>query len=141
MPGAREALARMAAAGVSAGVVTSGSRVRVEREIRGFGFEGAFATIVCGEDAQKKKPDAEALETALSRLAIAARDAAYVGDSPEDIHMARAAGVYAVGIEGGFPNGPALRESAPDVLAKDLTGAMNALLHGNRNPDEPGLLP
>ena len=42
--------------------------------------------------------------------------------------MARAAGVYAVGIEGGFPNREALRDSKPDLLARDLTRAIGELL-------------
>ena len=35
-----------------------------------------------------------------------------MGDSPEDVQMARAAGVFAVGIPGGFPNREALAASA-----------------------------
>lgn len=136
MPGAREALARIAAAGIAAALVTSGSRVRVEREIRGFGLEEAFNAVVCGEDARNKKPDPEALLAALARLDVAAADAAYVGDSPEDITMARAAGVFAVGLEGGFPNRAALRQSAPDVLARDLAHAVDVLLGGaSSRPD------
>ena len=40
--------------------------------------------------------------------------------------MARAAGVFAVGVEGGFPNAEALPERrAPDLLARrDLTDAV-----------------
>jgi phosphoglycolate phosphatase-like HAD superfamily hydrolase len=44
--------------------------------------------------------------------------------------MARAAGIYAVGIPGGFPNREALRASAPDLWASSLEEAVNALLAG-----------
>jgi phosphoglycolate phosphatase-like HAD superfamily hydrolase len=51
-----------------------------------------------------------------------------VGDSPEDVEMARGAGVYAVGVPGGFPNREALAASRPDLLAPDLPGMVDALL-------------
>jgi pyrophosphatase PpaX len=54
--------------------------------------------------------------------------AAYVGDSPEDVAMAKAAGAFAVGVPGGFPNRAALAASRPDVLAPSLEEALRALL-------------
>ena len=47
--------------------------------------------------------------------------------------MARAAGAFAVGIPGGFPNREALVASAPDLLVPSLEQAVAALLDG-----EPG---
>ncbi|MDQ2870556.1 MAG: HAD family hydrolase [Acidobacteriota bacterium] len=127
-PGAAGALARLAAAGVMAGLVTSGSRSRVERELSALKLSSAFSTVVCGEDARRKKPDPEALWIGLDRLSVPAARSAYVGDSPEDIKMARAAGVFAVGLEGGFPNAEALRRSAPEAIAGDLAEAVEILL-------------
>ena len=126
--GTPEELARIGSAGVLAGLVTSGSRGRVENELARLDITSAFSTVVCGEDAREKKPHPEALFTALSRLGLQAADAAYVGDSPEDIRMARAARVFAVGLEGGFPNAEALRASAPDALARDLAEAVDIVL-------------
>jgi phosphoglycolate phosphatase-like HAD superfamily hydrolase len=83
---------------------------------------------VYGEDARRRKPHPDALLLGLERLAVSAARAAYVGDSPEDVEMARAAGVYAVGIPGGFPNRDALSASAPDLLAADLEEAVTTLL-------------
>ena len=61
-------------------------------------------------------------------MAVAPDRAAYVGDSPEDVEMARAAGVRAVGVPGGFPNRGALAASSPDILAPDVTSAVSLLL-------------
>jgi len=127
-PGAAEALAILERAGVISALVTSGSRVRVERELDHFGIRKTFAELVCGEDAVRKKPDPEALHLGLRRLGIQPAAAAYVGDSPEDIAMARSAGVFAVGIEGGFPNAEALRAENPDLIADNLLDAMHALV-------------
>jgi phosphoglycolate phosphatase-like HAD superfamily hydrolase len=51
-----------------------------------------------------------------------------VGDSPEDVAMARAAGALAVGVPGGFPNRDALRASSPDLLVPSIDAAVTALL-------------
>jgi phosphoglycolate phosphatase-like HAD superfamily hydrolase len=42
--------------------------------------------------------------------------------------MARAAGVFAVGIPGGFPNHETLAASGPDALVASLDAALAALL-------------
>jgi phosphoglycolate phosphatase-like HAD superfamily hydrolase len=51
-----------------------------------------------------------------------------VGDSPEDVTMARHAGVFALGVPGGYPNRTALEESAPDAFAESLTLAADVLI-------------
>lgn len=127
LPGAADALALLRRAGLSTALVTSGNRARIERELSALDLAGSFDLLVCGEDAVRKKPDPEPLRLALQRLRVVPREAAYVGDSPEDVAMSRAAGVYVVGIEGGFPNRDALRAAAPDLLAKDLAHALEAL--------------
>jgi HAD superfamily hydrolase (TIGR01549 family) len=128
IPGAERALARVRDAGLALGLVTSGSRERVRRDLERLAIRELFREVVCGEDAQRKKPHPEALLTALGRLGIAAAQAAYVGDSPEDVAMARGAGALAVGIPGGFPNREALQAERPDVLATDLGEALDVLL-------------
>jgi HAD superfamily hydrolase (TIGR01662 family) len=128
LPGAREGLARLAEAGLALGVVTSGERERVAREQEALGIAATFAAMVCGGETAHRKPHPEPLEVALARMGIAASGAAYVGDSPEDVEMARAAGVFTVGIPGGFPNREALARSRPDRAARDLAEAVAQLL-------------
>lgn len=126
--GAREALTRVRAAGLATGLVTSGDRVRVARELAGLDVASFLEVVVCAEDIVNRKPHPEALLLALGRMGVDARHAAYVGDSPEDIEMARAAGVYAVGIPGGFPNRDALAKSRPDQVASTVAQAVEGLL-------------
>lgn len=126
--GAREALLRVRGAGLRAGIVTSGDRVRVARELTGLGVADLFEVVVCAEDIVYRKPHPEALLLALDKLGVGAAEAVYVGDSPEDIQMARAAGVLAVGIPGGFPNRDLLAASRPEVLEGSLTAALDRVL-------------
>ena len=83
----------------------------------------------------KKRPTACAasscltrLGSPLERLGLAAAESAYVGDSPEDVLMARSAGVLAIGVPGGFPNREALAAAAPDLLCPNLESAISTLL-------------
>jgi HAD superfamily hydrolase (TIGR01549 family) len=128
LAGAREILARVEQEGVRQGLVTSGSRERVARDIVALGVDSFFGVVVCGEDARHRKPHPEPLLLALDRLGVDPAEAAYVGDSPEDVAMARAAGVFFVGIPGGFPNREALEAAAPDRLVPSLDAALGALL-------------
>jgi HAD superfamily hydrolase (TIGR01509 family) len=128
LPGAREALERLAAAGILEGLVSSGESTRVRREIEDHGLRRFFAAVVCGGETVCRKPDPEPLLLALERLALPPGETAYVGDSPEDVAMARSAGVVAVGVPGGFPNRQALADARPDLLVPSLDAALDALL-------------
>lgn len=130
LPGAQQALDALRQQGKARGLVTSGDRVRVHGELERFGLHSAFGAIVCGQDVQNRKPHPEGLLVALERLGVAAAAAAYVGDSPEDMGMARAAGVFAVGIPGGFPNRASLLAAEPDLVAASVTEAMETLRGG-----------
>jgi phosphoglycolate phosphatase len=119
-PAARETLQALAADGFEIGLVTSGDRVRVTGELRDLEIEPLFRSIVCGGDVRPKKPHPAPLLRALDSLCTPPKEAVYVGDSPEDVQMARAAGVLSVGIPGGFPNREALLASRPDWVVFDL---------------------
>jgi HAD superfamily hydrolase (TIGR01549 family) len=128
LPGVKEALARLRAAGHAQGIVSSGERARVTSEMQAFKVDQFFTEVVCGDDTVERKPDPWPLRLALSRMGVRPDEAAYVGDSPEDVEMARGAGVYAIGIPGSFPNGDALRASKPELLAPDLLTAVAHLV-------------
>lgn len=115
LPGARRVL-RWLRARYKLGVVTSGSGARVRRQIRYFEFAKHFSVCVYSEDTPKKKPHPAPLELALERLRADPNECVYVGDAPEDIEMARRAGVLAVGVLGPFPTAERIRAEKPDVL-------------------------
>lgn len=114
--------------GIACAIVTSGSRHRVTAELAAYGIEDRFSHLVFGDDARNRKPHPEALEICLGRLGVTSSEAAYVGDSPEDIMMARAARVFSVAVPGGYPNRTALEATAPDLFAESLGGAISRLL-------------
>ena len=128
LDGARDALLRVRDAGLRAGLVTSGDRVRVSRELADLAVAELFQVLVCAEDTVQRKPRPEPLLLALEKMRLAPGEAVYIGDSPEDVQMAQAAGVRAVGIPGGFPNREALAAARPDVLAPTLAAALDRVL-------------
>ena len=118
----------MQARGIVQGLVTSGDRQRVTRELEALDVARFFGVVLCHEDTVNRKPHPEALQLGLEQLGHQPAAAAYVGDSPEDVEMARAAGVFSVGVPGGFPNDEMLRASTPDLLAGTLDEAIGGLL-------------
>ncbi len=126
--GAADALRKLTERGITLGIVTSGGRERLTRELSAHEVAEHFAQVVCGDDGPRRKPHPDALQHCLERLKVLPHEAAYVGDSPEDMQMARAADVYAVAIPGRYPNAGALVAASPDFVARDLADAVRTLL-------------
>jgi HAD superfamily hydrolase (TIGR01549 family) len=112
--------------GYCLGIVTSGSQMRVQREINGFGLSDVFKTVVCNEDVINKKPHPEGLMLALENLEKRPEICCYVGDRPEDIEMGKRAGVRTIGIPGGYPNSQDLPASNPDLCFESI---LQLLIH------------
>lgn len=115
-------------AGLLQGIVTSGTRHRVIRDLDALGIRELFKVLVCAEDAKKKKPHPEALMLALDQIEVSTDQAVYVGDSPEDIGMARDAGVFSIAIPGAYPNREALAAAGAGLTVASLPEAARFLL-------------
>jgi len=109
------------------GLVTSGDRSRVTRQLREFRLTTLFGARVCGGDTAQRKPHPAPLQLALRRMRLDPRVCVYVGDSPEDLQMARRAGVRAIGVLGPFPTEKRLRAERPELLLEDLARLPQAL--------------
>ena len=102
------------------GLVTSGDRDRVVQQLREFRLTRLFAARVCSGDTLRKKPHPEPLRLALRQIGLAAECCVYVGDAPQDVEMARRAGVLAIGVLGPFPTEKRLRAARPEFLIRSL---------------------
>jgi len=119
MVGARRVLARLGN-DHRLGLVTSGDRDRVTRQLREFRLSSLFAARVCSGDTPRKKPHPEPLRLALRQMELHPSACVYVGDAPQDIEMARRAGVRAIGVLGPFPTERRLRAARPEFLIKSI---------------------
>jgi HAD superfamily hydrolase (TIGR01509 family) len=102
------------------GLVTSGDRDRVTRQLREFRLTRVFRARVCSGDTRKKKPHPAPLRMALRHLQLRPSACVYVGDSAEDLQMARSAGVRAIAVLGPFPTEKRLRAAHPDYLLESI---------------------
>jgi HAD superfamily hydrolase (TIGR01509 family) len=102
------------------GLVTSGDRDRVVRQLRKFRLTRLFTARVCSGDTLKKKPHPAPLRLALRQMELEAECCVYVGDAPQDVEMARRAGVLAIGVLGPFPTEKRLRAARPEFLIRSL---------------------
>jgi len=128
--GARRTLTRIGNAH-SLGLVTSGDRDRVTRQLREFRLTTLFAARVCSGDTSHKKPHPAPLMLALRRMKLPPAACVYVGDAPQDVEMARRAGVRAIGVLGPFPTEKRLRAAKPEFLLEsieELPGVLKKLL-------------
>ncbi|MDQ7842171.1 MAG: HAD family hydrolase [Armatimonadota bacterium] len=118
--GADEILAAVRASGCRLGLVTSGDRSRVERDIGRAGWGTAFDVVVCGGDVAERKPLPAPLRQALAVLGVAPAVSLYVGDTVEDVMMGKAAGTLTAAVLGGFADREVLQAAAPDYLLESL---------------------
>src|SRR5690625_1611194 len=94
MSGARELLAKLAAKGLTLGVVTTKGSQRARWEIDRFSLLADRMSVVIGaEDTEERKPHPAPLLLALKRIGAAAGNTIYVGDGPHDVVAAKAAGL------------------------------------------------
>jgi len=113
--GARRVLANLGGAH-PLGLVTSGDRDRVTRQLREFRLTTLFAARVCSGDTLRKKPHPDPLRLAMRQMKLDPSACVYVGDAPQDVEMARRASVRAIGVLGPFPTERRLRAARPEFL-------------------------
>lgn len=98
-PGIESALARLAAAGYTLGLVTSADRAETEPGLARVGLSELLRVRVFGDDMAAGKPDPRPLQLALELAGVARpQDALYVGDALDNMRMAAAARVRGIGI-------------------------------------------
>ena len=127
LPGARRVVSLLSRLH-ALGLVTSGDRDRVHRQLRAFRLLEHFSAHVCSGDTRLRKPHPAPLRLALRHMKLRPDETVYVGDSAEDLQMARAAGVRAaIGVLGPFPTEKRLRAAKPDVLLESIDELPDAL--------------
>jgi len=101
LPGVAESLRRFSEAGFVMGLVTAGDRDVVEDQLARYGLGELLPVRVFGTDPIASKPHPDPLLLVLRKLNRIDRvaTARYVGDVPDDMRMARAAGAIGIGIE------------------------------------------
>jgi phosphoglycolate phosphatase len=137
LPGAREALERLVDAGFVLGLVTAGDRDVVGGQLERYGIGHLIASRVYGTDAIASKPHPEPLLRVLQELDRGDRltSARYIGDVPDDMRMARAAGALGIGIESAIGSREVLLEAGASAVYPLVAAFVDDLLGPHRATD------
>ena len=125
---ALDCLGSLKRAKLKMGLVSNGSRGRIEGELAQFELKPYFEVIVFGEKKEELKPSPVMLERALRAMGVEARKTAYLGDSPADVQAAKNAGVQAIAIARGPIQVERLGVEAPEQIFGGLEEATNFLV-------------
>ncbi|MBG9786717.1 HAD family hydrolase [Brevibacillus laterosporus] len=116
-------------AGIQMGIITGKGRRSADLSLEALGLTHYFPIIIAGDEVSKHKPHPEGILHAMKHFQAYPENTLYVGDSQADITAARAAGIYAVGVNW-FPasqsNG--IFDPSPDVLFTEPSMMMEWLL-------------
>jgi HAD superfamily hydrolase (TIGR01509 family) len=100
VPGAPDAVRRVADAGLRLGVASSSNRPLIDAVLQRLGLTDLFAVTVSSEEVARGKPAPDVYAEAARRLGVEPRRAIAVEDSASGIRAARAAGMRVVA----YPN-------------------------------------
>jgi phosphoglycolate phosphatase len=119
-PGVVAGLDRMREAGFDLAVITNKATRFVQPHLVHAGIAEYFETVIGGDDAVAKKPDAAPLLLAAERLGVAPARMLMVGDSVNDVAAARAAGCPVLVVPYGYNEGVPVQALAADGIVDSL---------------------
>jgi HAD superfamily hydrolase (TIGR01549 family) len=130
LPGAADALRRLADAGFVLGLVTAGDEIVVQAQMERLGVAGLLPIRVYGSDDIASKPHPDPLLRALRQLERSDRAelARYVGDVPDDMRMARAVGALGIGIESAIGSREELAAAGASAVYPSVADFVEELL-------------
>jgi HAD superfamily hydrolase (TIGR01509 family) len=138
LPGAIQAVERLVRAGVPMALVTAGPRAIVEPQMRRLGLWDRIGVRVFGDEQPEQKPHPAPLLRALKELGLDDRpsEAVYLGDAPDDMRMAVAAGVQPIGVLSMLSDEQLLRLGGAETVVGSVAEWVDALLDGAPRPGE-----
>jgi HAD superfamily hydrolase (TIGR01509 family) len=101
LPGARELLVRVKAAGIRVALASSADKDELQIYKRIVGMEDLVEEETSADDARKSKPHPDIFQAALARLKLPAKKCMALGDTPYDAEAAGLAGMRMIGVTTG----------------------------------------
>jgi phosphoglycolate phosphatase len=116
-----EALERLKAQGFSLACITNKAEAFTLPLLRNLDLYKYFQLVLSGDSLPKQKPDPLPLRHACAHFGIDSAHGVLVGDSSNDVHAARAAGMPVICVTYGYNHGHDIRQSLPDAVVDSLT--------------------
>jgi phosphoglycolate phosphatase len=125
-PGVIATLTRLREMGYRLAVCTNKPSEATRGVLNAFGMTALFDVVVGGDETPALKPDARHVTTVLDRLGATAAEAAYVGDSINDVTASHAAGLPCILVSFGYTRIPVHELGAEIVIDhfEDLPAAL-----------------
>jgi phosphoglycolate phosphatase len=127
-PGAKEALQTLRSKGIKTALVSNVGEKALELAFQKLDLRSSFDLRVSRNDVQTMKPSGEGITLAIKQLHIRKGKALFVGDSMDDIHAAREAGVKVILIAGNKKLEGDFLSTPPDDLIRDFDELLAELL-------------
>ena len=102
--------------------------------LAGLELANCFRVIVAGGDLPQKKPDPAPLRHIAKQLDVSPAELVMVGDGPQDIECARAAGTRSIGVENGIAQRERLLAARPDAMIPSLCALPELLRRWQSDP-------
>lgn len=128
-PGVEKALDRLAAAGAALAVCTNKPQALSEALLDALGLSSRLPVVVGGDALPVRKPDPAHLAATIERMGRTGAPAVMVGDSRNDVAVAKALGIPAIVVSFGYTTIPP-KDLGADVLIDhfdELPGALGSL--------------
>ncbi|MGI9951768.1 HAD-IA family hydrolase [Moorellaceae bacterium AZ2] len=138
-PGVREGLEKLRRAGIRLGIVTSRVRDTTLYGLQLFGLQDFFQAIVALEDVDNHKPGPEPVRRGAELLGLPPAAVLMVGDSPNDIAAARAAGAASVAAGWSCVPRQRLLEAGPDFWVDSMEELVALVLGDDAARREAGV--
>jgi phosphoglycolate phosphatase len=126
-PGVLDGLAALERAGIAMGCVTNKAGRFTEPLLERTGLRRFFGVVVSGDTVERKKPHADPMLYAASKLGTAPGETLVVGDSLNDVQSARAAGCPVVVVPYGYREGLALEDLGADAVVASVEEAARSI--------------
>jgi phosphoglycolate phosphatase len=122
----KDLLLRLAAAGISTGVITRNCAAAINIEFPD--ISSYCRIVICRDHVENVKPHPRHLNTALQFLGVPARNSLMIGDHPLDIKTGKAAGTFTAGVLTGHFQKKDFRQAGADIIlarAADILDMFN----------------
>ena len=125
-PGVMDVLKKLKDEGIKLGVCTNKPQGPTDSILRELGMASFFDAVIGGDALAVRKPHAGHVEAVLDKLGVSKAEAAFVGDSPNDVAAGHNAGLPVVAVSYGYSRIPP-KELGAEALIDDFDALPNAL--------------
>ncbi|WP_455206697.1 HAD-IA family hydrolase [Kaarinaea lacus] len=125
-PGAEDVLTHLANNEYLLAVATGKGRRGLDKALDSTGFRQWFHATRCADET-RSKPHPQMLEEILDELGVEPGRAVMIGDTEYDLHMAKSAGVHAVGVSYGVHDAERLRQCEPAAVIDEIRALLKWL--------------